>query len=67
LKRNDGHSNHVNLKKVREQAMKKKDKYVRNKRDGTYSPLSDDGKILAGLVLTDLPEDGVCVGEFEYP
>jgi len=44
-----------------------KEKYVKNKADGTYSPLSDDGKILVGLVLTFLPDNAECVGEFEYP
>jgi len=44
-----------------------KEKYVRNKFDGTYSPLSKDGKtVIVGLVLTSLPKNGECVGEFEY-
>lgn len=45
----------------------KKEKYVRNKRDGTYSPIKEDGTVLVGLVLTFLPKNGECVGEFEYP
>jgi len=40
-------------------------KYVKNTRDGTFSPLSEDGKtIIVGLVFTSLPNDGECVGEF---
>jgi len=45
---------------------KKKTKYVRNKRDGTYSPLDEKGRVVVGLVLSDLPDDGELVGEHEY-
>lgn len=43
-----------------------KTKYVRNRKDGTYSPLDEQGRVVVGLVLFDLPNDGELVGEFEY-
>lgn len=45
---------------------KRKTKYVKNKKDGTYSPLDENGKVVVGLVLFGLPDDGELVGEFEY-
>jgi hypothetical protein len=46
---------------------KPKEKYVRNRKDGTYSPYDEKtGKIMVGLVLTFLPENGEYVGEYDY-
>jgi len=50
-----------------EETKSNKEKYVKNTKDGTYSPLRDDGKIMVGLVITSLPKNAVCVGEFTYP